>query len=262
MQDDQLTHAKKFLRGEHSRYTPQSFATSNPTHSSSPKPIASLPPVKKLSWEEMQKRHEKGLCFNCNEHFTPGHLCAVKQIFLIEAKPEGNEESLKDFSPEADDADLIDDANPQILLNALTGYTSPQTMRIEEWVGHRKVLILIDNGSTHNFVDHRIAQSLGLFVTPVAVFWVTVANGERIPCREKHEGVHVVIQAMEFTTSLFSLPLIGLDMVLGVQWLEKLGPVVCDWGWLSMSITKDNTTHQIVAQSRAQRHAVDNAMLI
>jgi hypothetical protein len=36
------------------------------------------------------------------------------------------------------------------------------------------------------------------------------------------------VQGLTFTVTLFSLPLTGLDVVLGVQWLEKLGPVVCD----------------------------------
>lgn len=37
------------------------------------------------------------------------------------------------------------------------------------------------------------------------------------------------LQGTKFELEFFSLPLIGLDMVLGVQWLESLGSVVCDW---------------------------------
>lgn len=43
-----------------------------------------LPGVKRITWEEMQKRREKGLCFNCDEKFTPGHKCKTKQAFLID----------------------------------------------------------------------------------------------------------------------------------------------------------------------------------
>ena len=32
-----------------------------------------------------------------------------------------------------------------------------------------------------------------------------------------------------FFNYFYSLPLTGLDLVLGVQWLEQLGSVVCDW---------------------------------
>ena len=29
-------------------------------------------------------------------------------------------------------------------------------------------------------------------------------------------------------------PLTGLDLLLGVQWLEQLGPVVCNWQMMTM----------------------------
>ena len=32
----------------------------------------------------MQKRHAKGLCFNCNDKFVLGHKCNAMQAFLIE----------------------------------------------------------------------------------------------------------------------------------------------------------------------------------
>lgn len=35
--------------------------------------------VKRLPWEELQKRREKGLFFNCDEKFVPGHRCKIKQ---------------------------------------------------------------------------------------------------------------------------------------------------------------------------------------
>lgn len=50
----------------------------------------------------MQKGRAQGLCFSCNERFTPGHKCHVPRLFLIEghddiqdkdeAEIEGNKE--------------------------------------------------------------------------------------------------------------------------------------------------------------------------
>ena len=39
-------------------------------------------PVRRLSPTELQERRVKGLCYNCNEKFVPGHRC--KKLFLIE----------------------------------------------------------------------------------------------------------------------------------------------------------------------------------
>jgi hypothetical protein len=75
-----------------------------------------------------------------------------------------------------------DDKVPQISLHALTGYIGPKTMMVSAQIGIRKILVLIDSGSTHNFVDHKIAKTFGLPLTPITEFWVTVANGERLSC--------------------------------------------------------------------------------
>lgn len=51
--------------------------------------------VRRLSWEKMQTRREQGLCFNCDEKFTPGHRCKSKQAYLIEpVESEGEETEL------------------------------------------------------------------------------------------------------------------------------------------------------------------------
>ncbi|XP_026457854.1 uncharacterized protein LOC113358474 [Papaver somniferum] len=41
---------------------------------SSPNP-PSPPPIKRLSYADMRKRREKGLCYNCDEVFQAGHKC-------------------------------------------------------------------------------------------------------------------------------------------------------------------------------------------
>ena len=45
----------------------------------------------------------------------------------------------------------------------------PRTMRVTGLTGYRKVLILVDSGLTHNFVDQRVAE-LGLAMKPIVQF--------------------------------------------------------------------------------------------
>ena len=44
--------------------------------------------IKRLTWDEMQRRQAQGLCFNCNERFTPGHRCSQPQLLLLGIKEE------------------------------------------------------------------------------------------------------------------------------------------------------------------------------
>ena len=60
--------------------------------------------TKNISWEEMQRRREKGLYFNCNEKFIPVNHCATSQAFVIEVCLhqeflEGGGDSTRDDEP-------------------------------------------------------------------------------------------------------------------------------------------------------------------
>ena len=60
-------------------------------------------------------------------------------------------------------------------------------------------------------------------------FTVQVANGEQLKCQGRFDDLLVNLQGTRFHLTLFSLPLSGLDLVLGIQWLEMLGSMVCNW---------------------------------
>lgn len=102
-------------------------------------------------------------------------------------------------------------------------------MRLESWIKDRRVIVLIDNGFTHNFVNQTVARKLGLKSTPVEPFQVRIANGEKLTCDKLYKSVPIRMQGAIVTADLFALPLGGLDAVLGVQWLEKLGRVTTDY---------------------------------
>ncbi|KAL9444043.1 hypothetical protein AB3S75_017259 [Citrus x aurantiifolia] len=77
MKDDQLTRRRRQGKLEFRKTRSQRVVTLNtipPLHTLASKPTGGGL-VKRLTWEEMQHRKEKGLCFNCNERFTPGHKC-------------------------------------------------------------------------------------------------------------------------------------------------------------------------------------------
>lgn len=43
-------------------------------------------PMKRLGWNEMQKRRAQGLCFNCDAKFSVGHKCQGPQLLLLEGE--------------------------------------------------------------------------------------------------------------------------------------------------------------------------------
>ena len=98
----------------------------------------------------------------------------------------------------------------------------------------KPVSILIDGGSTHNFVHHRVVMSVGLTTTVTSPLRVTVGNGEELQCQQTCPNVEVTIQRHPFVIDFHVLPICGADLVLGVQWLKTLGPVLTDYTTLTM----------------------------
>ena len=69
---------------------------------------------------------------------------------------------------------------PEITLYALVGSPSPGTMRIEGKIQRQYLVILIDTGSTHNFLDARLCSSLKLAIDLALAFDVKIANGATV----------------------------------------------------------------------------------
>ncbi|CAA0810810.1 Unknown protein, partial [Striga hermonthica] len=93
----------------------------------------------------------------------------------------------------------------------------------------RRVIVLVDNGSSHNFINADLSQKLNLPTTKIKPFDVRVANGERLQCTKSFRNVSIKFQGVTIKADLYALPLVGPDVVLGVQWLEGLGKVTTDY---------------------------------
>ncbi|RVW68732.1 Transposon Tf2-2 polyprotein [Vitis vinifera] len=188
---------------------------------------------------EFEKLGNRGLCFNCNERFTPGHKCQGPRLLLIEGHDE-----VQDKEEEAEISDNRED-ELEVSIHALTGWASPRTMRVAATIKSQPIMVLIDSGSTHNFLSDKVARTLRLPVVPTKSFTVHVANGERLLCQGRFEKVPIDLQGIPFSLTCYSLPLAGLDMVLGIQWLEMLGSVVCNWQYLTMDFNWENQARRL-----------------
>ncbi|KAL6331615.1 hypothetical protein AAG906_011555 [Vitis piasezkii] len=147
--------------------------------------------TKRLSWEEIRKKRSLGLCFSCDERYTPGHKCRQPQLLLMEG--ESGWESSEMEEP-------LVEQEPEISLYALAGWSESRTMRIYAQIGQHQLVALIDSGSTHNFISEKMATMLQLPVVPTRPFPVRVANGTPMQCRWKYEtGLRTTpIQPVEF----------------------------------------------------------------
>eukprot|EP00253_Pinus_taeda_P024868 PITA_24868 len=113
--------------------------------------------------------------------------------------------------------------NSTISCNALARITTPQTIKIEGQIKKKKVIVLIDSGSTHNFIHCKVAKELNCFLYPAPECQVMIANGGTINCSGKCHNIKLSMGEYVLTSPMLSIPMGGADVVLGVQWLQSLG---------------------------------------
>ena len=114
------------------------------------------------------------------------------------------------------------EVEPVISLNALTGFSFPQTLKLIGYIKHQKVIILVDSGSTHNFIHHRIAQENHFYIHVVNDFQIMIANGGSMKCGGRCENVCLQIGDYHLKSHMFSINMGGCDIVLGAYWLRIL----------------------------------------
>jgi len=79
----------------------------------------------------------------------------------------------------------------EISLNAITGTPTPKTMRLIGVLKNQQVIILIDSGITHNFLDSKLATLLGVMPKNEEEIQLKVANGQEIVSLGRSEDVSI-----------------------------------------------------------------------
>ncbi|CAM8975241.1 unnamed protein product [Rhodiola kirilowii] len=199
-------------------------------------------PVKCLTPTEMAARRQQGLCFNCDDKWTAGHKCKprfqslvledvttedVPEVFIQEENT--NTESHDIPATEyMDSAEHIDEV-PNISFHALQGHPQPSTLRLGGGLQGRRVTVLIDTGSTHNFLQARVAKHANLTIEPSHHLHVTIGNGDELQCEGLCRQVPLSLGNHVFHIDFFLLPIYGADAVLGAQWLQDIGPALFNY---------------------------------
>jgi hypothetical protein len=149
---------------------------------------------------------------------------------LVSESPEPTDITPPSYSPELE---------PVISLNPLTSFSSPQTLKIIGYIKHRKVIILVDSGSTHTFIHCHIAQETHCYIHAVNNFQIMIANGDSMKCGGHCENVRLKIGDYQLKYYMFAISMGGCDIVLRAEWLRTLGPILMDFKELTMQFDQE-----------------------
>ncbi|KAA8550293.1 hypothetical protein F0562_001977 [Nyssa sinensis] len=181
-------------------------------------------PFCRITSQEARERREKGLCYYCDEKYSMGHRCERPQLFMVEDSPDVGEEN---SNANGQGAEVLD-ALPETFISRYCGTQHPQTLRVWGRLKNKNLMVLIDGGSTHNFIDQATASRVGLYITRNKKLQVVVANQEKIE---------------------------SCQVVLGIQWLETLGPIEMDYKRLTMTFQVGEISHTLHGLKRTAEAA-------
>lgn len=114
---------------------------------------------KKIFAQEVQRRRNLCLCFKCGEKYGMGYQCTLNNLsfMILEEKEELEPVDSKEIPGEGEDDNgaILD-----VCLNALTNQLKKNMITLFEVLQNTLVRILIDMGSTHNYMHCQLAKTL------------------------------------------------------------------------------------------------------
>ncbi|GJV12941.1 putative mitochondrial protein [Tanacetum coccineum] len=142
--------------------------------------------------------------------YVPGHKCSG-QLHSLEVisceecdcvEESLDEQCLEDEIMQSEEGEMVATTEncPHISLNALNGIHSFQTMRVRGQVRRQTLQILIDYGSTHNFLDLQKAKKMGCRLTSMCPLQVEVANGNNMVSTYKCKNFKWTLQGVPYET--------------------------------------------------------------
>jgi hypothetical protein len=165
-----------------------------------------------LKPHQIDERRDKGICFNCDRKYSKGHKCSEKKLLC----KYGEEEEDQELEPSQDPN--LEETTPTISCHASARIATPPTLQIQGYIKIKKVTVLIYSGSTHNFINYKLAEDLNGFIYDATEFRVMIENGATINCPGKCHSIKLNMGEYFLDITIISIQMGVSDVVLGVQW--------------------------------------------
>lgn len=88
-------------------------------------------PIRRIFTKELDWKRAKGLCFWCDDKWTKDHKCREKKLFIVEETYDDNDDEEPEEEPPMEKEE---EGTSIILLHALTGIVTPQTLKIGGYI--------------------------------------------------------------------------------------------------------------------------------
>ncbi|XP_035546571.1 uncharacterized protein LOC118348625 [Juglans regia] len=157
-------------------------------------------PLKKVNSSQIDDKRRKGLCYHCEEKWNPNHVCKNPRVYYLQGACNAEQDLIDNSEAqlvlELEEKSEKESEELEVSIHAISRCINNNAMKLFGKIGSASVEILVDLGSTHNFLDPMVVEVANLKVIKDEALQVKVADG--------------------------------------VQWLKTLGPI--QWNFTDMSM--------------------------
>jgi hypothetical protein len=129
----------------------------------------------------MKERCEKGLCYNCDECWHPGHKCKSPRLFLLSGLElqldDTGEEVFYDSTKVVEPIpkfDVVECKEMEISLNVISSSARAKSMWLLGLLHNHQAGILVDSRNTYNFLDPVLLTRVQLHITSIPLLRVRI----------------------------------------------------------------------------------------
>lgn len=90
-------------------------------------------------------------------------------------------------------------------------------------------MVMIDRGITYNFISSQVVPRLGVPVRSSQSFGMSLGTGEIVQSTGECKSVVLQLPGVTIIEDFLPITLGNSDMILGLQWLEKLVTMTTNW---------------------------------
>ncbi|KAH6835280.1 hypothetical protein C2S53_014623 [Perilla frutescens var. hirtella] len=133
-----------------------------------------------LQQTQMIDRRALGICYNCDDRYTPRHRCTHRVHYMIMSEEEEVAYLQPLINMEEEPGPEAHMEETQMSLHALKGNDTITTLKFNGTCNRHNLRILMETGRTLSFIKDSTTHMLGCKVETVAHLLIKVANGQRL----------------------------------------------------------------------------------
>ncbi|CAL1413314.1 unnamed protein product [Linum trigynum] len=184
----------------------------------------------------------RGACYKCGERYFYGHVCDTAKKHLNALQATDEELVIPESSSDEDDgvdAGLVEEEPEEVAMQALSSGKMTSSLVVQGRARKCRLLILVDTGSTHTFLNQAKVAELQCLVEAAPPLRVKLADGTVLMSHSVCKGFQWEMQGHKFSFDARVLNLGTHDMVLGLDWLRTISPVKFDFVQLQLFFQKN-----------------------